>query len=217
MRTWRGVVVGVVAIAFVVGTLEVARAADAARVAPGPGSDPGQERAGGRDGCRHAAAEHDVEGREHRRPGGGPRHPDGERHRRQADPEADALQRPPARPGGRPGGSDPVRDDDDPAPEHEGGVRRAVLRVREVHPDQAGERGGAPEHCDDEQPRRHAGRPQGVHQPTVRRAADPRRPSWCRRTITTRRSPWSWTARCKPWSRIFPSATCRSSGIATRG
>ncbi len=34
MRTWRGVVVGVVAIAIVLGTLEVARAADAARGAP---------------------------------------------------------------------------------------------------------------------------------------------------------------------------------------
>ena len=34
MRTWRGVVVGVVAIAIVLGTLEVARAADAPRGAP---------------------------------------------------------------------------------------------------------------------------------------------------------------------------------------
>ena len=34
MRRWRGLVVGVVAIAFVLGTVEVARAADAARVAP---------------------------------------------------------------------------------------------------------------------------------------------------------------------------------------
>jgi hypothetical protein len=34
MRTWRGLVVCVAAIAFVVGTLDVARAADTTRVAP---------------------------------------------------------------------------------------------------------------------------------------------------------------------------------------